>query len=141
MTTRNTSNLIYDSVKAVPYRGPSPDVTLTRNGTLGRVYGGDCSLIHIPDNSRADVGRQMAEHLDKVMREGAENRTAEQRASQALCPGCFMVAVFNMAVSLAEANGQPLSELGNSLGDAFKSLAKGGPSRIEHILVKLDPDN
>lgn len=59
-----------------------------------------------------------------------------------LCPGCYMVALFNAAITLAERNGQSLRELGNSLGDAFKQLAMDGghPESIESITVQLDSD-
>jgi hypothetical protein len=113
---------------------------LTRNGTDGRVYGGDCDLIHIPDGRRAEFGQRMAALLEVMMRANAENRTEEQRLNQLLCPGCFMVAVFNMATELARANGQPFSELGKSMAKAFAELAEGGTDRIEHIIVELDGD-
>ena len=32
----------------------------TKNGTKGRVYGGDCNLIHVADGKRAAAGHLMA---------------------------------------------------------------------------------
>ncbi len=37
---------------------------LTRNGTAGRVYGGDCGLIHVPGGLRAEIGAEIAVFLD-----------------------------------------------------------------------------
>ena len=125
--------------------GATPDaeadqVLLTRDGTDGRVYGGDCNLIHVKDGKRAAAGRAMARELDKLMRQHAEDRTEEQKRTQLLCPGCFMVVGFNMLTELARRNGQPLSELAHSMADAFQKLADGGPDAIEEIVVWLDPD-
>jgi hypothetical protein len=53
-----------------------------------------------------------------------------------------MVAILNCAIELAQRNGQSLTELGNSLGDAFKQLAMDGShaESIESIEVMLDSD-
>lgn len=115
-------------------------LTLTRNGTDGRVYGGDCELIHVADGKRASAGRHLATLLDGLMRLNAENRTEQERANQLLCPGCFMVVGFNMLVALAERNQQPMNELCLSMEEAFRSLRLNGSSYIEEIQVMLDPD-
>lgn len=121
---------------------------LTRNGTEGRVYGGDCDLIHIQDGQRAAMGAAVASFLDAEMRARAFEsgaRDAEQANAQFLCPGCVMIALFNAAVVLANANGQPLSELGNTMAKAFTILAEQGdlarpdePPVLEEIYVVLD---
>ena len=111
---------------------------LTRNGTDGRVYGGDCNLIHAPDGRRVEFGQRMAHLLDLTMRANAENRTASEKANQLLCPGCYMVVIFNMATELARANHQPLNELAKSMANAFHRLAEEGTDAIEHITVFLD---
>jgi hypothetical protein len=111
-------------------------------GTEGRVYGGNPSLIHVKDGTRAQVGAYVAHHLDTEMRLRAfleSTLTADQALSQKLCPGCYMVVLFNAAVRLAKANGQSLTELGNSMSAAFKALAEDGPEAIEEIEVLLDP--
>src|ERR1044072_9106005 len=92
------------------------------NGTDGRVYGGDPNLIHVSDGQRANAGRKMAQVLDELMRERAENRTAEQRATQKLCPGCYMIVTFDMLLTLADQNGQPRRELALSMIGAFSKL-------------------
>lgn len=112
---------------------------LSRNGTDGRVYGGDKQLIHVADGKRAQAGRRMATLLDGLMREHAENRTEAEKASQLLCPGCYMVVAFNMLTELAKRNGQPMGELAASMANAFTALANGGDSSMEEILVILDP--
>lgn len=114
---------------------------LTRNGTDGRVYGGDCELVHIKDGQRKAMGALVALRLDQAMRRTAvenETRTTAEAGEQLLCPGCVMVALFNAAVILAEQNGQPLSELGNTMAQAFQLLADGGIAKIEEINVILD---
>lgn len=111
-------------------------------GTEGRVYGGNPSLIHVKDGTRAQLGAYVAGQLDVEMRFRAameSERTIEQALRQKLCPGCYMVVLFNAAVQLAQANGQSLTELGNSMSAAFKALAEGGPEAIEEIEVLLDP--
>ncbi|MGN6819230.1 MAG: hypothetical protein ACTHJR_11240 [Sphingomonas sp.] len=107
-------------------------------GTEGRVYGGDPNLIHVPDGTRAELGKAMAKKLDMAMREGAENRTVGQRLYQALCPGCYMVVGFDMLVTLANQNGQSLNQLADSMIGAFEQL-KVNPELIEEIFIKLDP--
>lgn len=114
---------------------------LTRNGTDGRVYGGDCDLIHVQDGKRAAAGRHMARELDRLMRQNAQDRTDEQKANQLLCPGCYMVVAFNMMTELARKNGQPFKELSASMINAFQKLADGGEDAIEEIQVILDPEN
>lgn len=121
---------------------------LTRNGTEGRVYGGDCELVHIADGKRAMIGAYVAALLDNTMRKMAARtgaRTAEQAAEQLLCPGCYMIALFNAAVHLANANGQPLSELGATMAQAFTLLAERAdldrPDELpvmEEIYIVLD---
>src|SRR5688572_17757371 len=93
------------------------------NGTEGRVYGGDPNLIHINDGERADMGLRMAEHLDRRMRDEYKGeRTLDQRVDQPLCPGCYMIAMFNMAITLADENGQSRTELARSMRNAFEKL-------------------
>ena len=91
------------------------------HGTQGRVYGGDPNLIHAKDGTRASVGSELATSLDMMMRAAAlENgsRTSEQIETQDLCPGCYMVALYDAAVWLAQRNGQSLSELGRTMAKA-----------------------
>lgn len=117
----------------------------SQNGTEGRVYGGDCDLIHIADGNRATIGAQMATMLDMTMRMDAAQdgrRTLEQAMAQDLCPGCYMIAGLNMLVTLAEQNGQSLSELGRTMAAAFTMLADqaetGQGFHPEEIAVILD---
>lgn len=115
--------------------------TLTRNGTDGRIYGGDCDLIHVKDGKRAAAGKAVAKVMDELMRKNAENRTEQEKAEQLLCPGCYMVVGFNMLTELARQNGQPLAELAASMENAFRQLREGGEDSIEEILVLLDPED
>lgn len=116
----------------------------------GLVYRGACDLVHIADGERAYMGEKLAHELSDMMRRDAVDngsRTYAQvygepgQKAQPLCAGCYMVAIFNAAVTLAKENGQSLSELGRSLSMAFASLAEGGESRMESIHVALDPDD
>lgn len=113
----------------------------SKNGTDGRVYGGDCDLIHIADGNRQNVGRAMAEALDWRMRLDAEARgarTPQEADAQQLCPGCYMIAGFHMLVELARQNGQSTQELGASMARAFQAL-RDGRMIGEEIEVILDP--
>lgn len=119
----------------------------TRNNdpTDGRVYGGDTGLIHIEDGRRGQMGSRLAELLDSAMRDGAVaagRRRKAQAEAQSLCPGCYMVALFNCAVDLAVKNHQSLAELGDSMSLAFKMLAdaarNGEVVQMESIIVVLD---
>lgn len=123
-------------------------MTVSQNGTDGRVYGGDCDLIHVADGKRAFAGRKMAELMDEWMRSRvAESgaRTVEQLwgdDAQALCPGCYMIVGFNMLLTLAKRNGQSVQELGRTMSAAFAKLAECGDTDecIEEIAVIVDPD-
>jgi hypothetical protein len=79
---------------------------------------------------------------DAVVARGGTGGEARNEARAAinkpLCPGCYMVALFNAAVTLAKENGQSLTELGNSMAQAFAELAAGGPDRTESIHVVRD---
>lgn len=113
----------------------------SQNGTDGRVYGGDCNLIHIADGQRQIVGSQVATMLEMTMRMNAiedGRRSVDDGMNQQLCPGCYMIAGFHMLVALAEQNGQDMRELGASMAKAFTALANGSPIG-EEIDVILDP--
>lgn len=114
---------------------------ITRAGTMGRVYGGDPNLVHVPDGWRRATGARAAKAIDLVIRTVSENIPWPMRAFRPLCPGCYMVVLFNAAIALARANGQPLTELGRSMGAAFDRLATTGDDAlgIEEIAVLLDP--
>lgn len=116
---------------------------LTRNGTDGRVYGGDCGLIHVADGKRADAGRSVARFVDTQMRQQAVlsgARTGDEAETQPLCPGCYMIVGFNALVTLAQQNGQPLRELAATMARAFDALANGGADAIEEINIILDSE-
>lgn len=120
--------------------------TANNNATNGRVYGGDTGLIHIAEGERANMGNWLAAQLDERMRAEAIadlRRTSNEARSQDLCPGCYMVALFNTAVCLAKQNGQSMTELGNSMAAAFAQLAANpnpDDANIESIGVELDKD-
>lgn len=119
--------------------------TRDNNPTFGRIYGGDTGLIHIADGQRRHVGARIAVLLDSIMRADARmrgDRTEAQADKQDLCPGCYMVALFNACVELARQNNQSLAELGASMAAAFQQLADNPhatAANIEHIGVILDP--
>lgn len=95
-------------------------------GTKGRIYGGDPNLIHVTDGTRRHVGKLIATHLSTQMRSAArynKQRTLEQRRTQKLCPGCYMVVGFNQMIHLARANDQSIRELALTMASAFANLA------------------
>jgi hypothetical protein len=106
-----------------------------------RVYGGKPQLIHIDDGQRAVMGVRIAEHLERRMRDEYQGeRTPAQRVDQDLCPGCYMVAGFNMMLTLADANNQSRTELARSMRNAFDLLLKNPEMGLtEEITVLLDP--
>lgn len=115
---------------------------LTHNGTSGRSYGGDPELIHIPDHHRGDVGKMVAQSVDEIMRlihtleQGREGYASTPTAST-LCPGCYMIALFDGLVELAKRTGQPVSELAHTMSNAFAKLAADGEYRMtEEIEVQ-----
>lgn len=113
---------------------------LTRNGTDGRVYGGDPSLIHVLDGMREAMGRDLAMMLDMLMRFRAEGRSVDQKIVQKLCPGCYMIVAFDMLIALADDNGQSRTELARCMGNAFSQLLNNPDSGMtEEIYVLLDP--
>lgn len=106
---------------------------LTHNGTNGRSYGGDPSLVHIPDHHRGDAGKAIADSVTATMRMlgtlgfGHEPKPYESDAP--LCPGCYMITLFDAAVELAKREGQPVKELGYSMAALFAKLAREGEYR------------
>lgn len=117
----------------------------TKNGTEGRVYGGDCNLIHVADGQRANMGELLAQELDYKMRDGAfmsGARDYKQAIDQQLCPGCYMIVLFNASVTLAKNNGQSLNELADSMIAAYQRLKECGDKDacIEEIAVILDKE-
>lgn len=122
---------------------------LTRDGTDGRVYGGDPNLIHVPDGKRRLAGSQAAIAIDGIMRAISNRIPWPQRAFKLLCPGCYMIVLFNAAIFLAQRNGQPLTELGRTMARAFTKLADDAEVKrgfdpsdalVEEIEVMLDPE-
>lgn len=112
----------------------------TRNPDTGMVYRGDPELIHVSDGRRTEAGRRVARFIDEQMRKYAEGRTEIERYAQALCPGCYMVVIYNAALALADANGQPRRELAASMSLAFAKLAEAPDLGFtEAIEVILDP--
>lgn len=91
-------------------------------GSFGRRYGGDPRYVHIPDGQRKDTGTLLADLVDATIRD-VSIQPKDVRENAPLCPGCYMVAIVDLAVELARANGQPLSELGHTLAAAFEDVA------------------
>jgi hypothetical protein len=52
-----------------------------------------------------------------------------------LCPGCYMVVLYNAALTLAKLNGQDTRELGATMAQAFARMANGDSEGIESIDV------
>lgn len=107
---------------------------MTRNGTEGRVYGGDPNLLHIPDGTRGAFGAEVASFVTVRMREVNNGRT------DPLCPGCYMIALMNAAVLLAQENGQSIQELNDALINAFATLKKDGDLNEEMIIAPFMKD-
>ena len=116
-----------------------PRRRLTHAGTSGRTYGGDPALVHIPDGHRADVGKSVAGFLETEMRLlaslGIGHDAKPLDSGDALCPGCYMIALFYAAVAIADANGQDVRELGHSMADLFQRLADGGRYQATEEMV------
>lgn len=106
---------------------------------MSQVYRSNPELVHIADGQRAELGRDVADFLNLSVRAQARSKDPGQW-TKPLCPGCYMVAIFNCAIELARANGQSVTELGRSLGAAFNQLAQDGDYKesIESIEVQLD---
>lgn len=118
-------------------------------GTEGRVYGGDCNLVHVPDGKRTEVGVAVADVITTMIR--AEARAINAKISSrtndgntrmmSLCPGCYMIVGLNALVELARRNGQSRRELALTMAQAFQKLAEcepGDEACIEEITVVLD---
>lgn len=114
----------------------------SKNGNDGRVYGGDCALIHVEDGQRQNMGREVAHFLDTTMRVRAVERGVRspfEAATQDLCPGCYMIVGYNLLIELARLNEQSTVELGRSMAKVFTALADGREFNHEEIEVILDP--
>lgn len=128
------------------------NLTRERQADTGLVYRGACDLVHIADGQRAETGEALAGELDRMMRAAALEDGTRTHAqlygpdAQPLCPGCYMVAIYNAALTLARENGQSIAEMAHSLSHAFGQLAllaeagKLDAARMESIAVKLDAE-
>jgi hypothetical protein len=118
--------------------------TAKNDAPNGSVYARDTGLIHIADGERREMGAWLASQLNSRMRNECVldgQRTTEEASEQSLCPGCYMVAVFNCALELAKENGQDIREMARSMAWAFKKLAKNPtPEGIEGIELVLDQE-
>lgn len=125
----------------IPYGNTRDMRKLTHNGTEGRAYGGDPSLVHIPDHHRADVGRSIAVMLESEMRTlgtlGFGHEPKPYDSDAPICPGCYMIALFDAAVWLAKGTGQDVRELGCSMAYLFARLAECGEYQpTEEMIVR-----
>src|SRR5690606_472867 len=115
----------------------------TRNEKTGLVYRGREDRVHIADGQRELAGASMAALLDLRMRQHAERNkalTPGPARGLPLGPGCYMTAVYSMALTLAEENGQSLRELGRTLAGEFQRLADGEQGHVEEVRVILDSE-
>lgn len=115
--------------------------TLTHSGTDGRTYGGDPSLVHIPDHHRVDVGKAIADSLTAIMRMvgtlGVGHDAEPYEGDKALCPGCYMIALFDASIELAKREGQSVQELGYSMAQLFTKLAEQGEYRATEEMIVI----
>ncbi len=105
-------------------------------------YRGAPDLIHVPDGRRAEFAGWLAKQLSSRMRAQARvnGKSYWDSATQFLCAGCYMVVGFDLLVTLARWNNQPINELCDSMIDAFTKLkAHGQLETTEEIQVILDP--
>lgn len=124
----------------------------TRDPDTGetRIYGGDCGLIHIPDGERGQVAAELGARLDRIMRATATREAYragnldrlidDKLDTDTLCPGCYMVAGYDMLVHLARVNGQDVRELAATMIHEFTKLYNE-PDRplVEHVEVQREP--
>jgi hypothetical protein len=78
--------------------------------------------------------------LAKIVTTNMQIQAELNPEGKALCPGCYMIALYDAAVILAQENGQSLSELGHSMAHIFTQLAQGEINLTEEINVMVDPD-
>lgn len=119
----------------------------TRNKETGMVYRGT-DRVHIADGFRDDVGTSVAHFVDTTMRADAvqDGLLTEEQVygpeAKALCPGCYMTAIYNAARQLAIESGQSLSELGRTMSAQFSKLMYADTGPVEEVYVLLDdPDD
>lgn len=117
---------------------------LTHNGSDGRSYGGDPNLIHIPDHHRADFGRAIADTVISTMRLlgtlGVGHDAEPYDGDKPVCPGCYMIGLFDALVELAKRDGQSVQELGASMAELFTQLAKDGEYKPTEEMIVVSAD-
>lgn len=91
---------------------------------MEQIYTGDPEKIHIREGGRGEVGHDLAGDLDSRMRrECVDPRTEYELLTQRLCSGCYMIALFNAALTLADGNGQDRVEMAKWMVGLFTLLA------------------
>ena len=106
--------------------------TLSRNGTDGRLHVPGGELVQVAALARAAIEEEIRW---RAILSGA--RTLEQAYEQPTRPGCYMVVGLNTLVLLALKNGQPLTELANSMAQAFQYIADNlGPDDYQRALTE-----
>lgn len=88
------------------------------SGTYGRKYGGDPDYAHVPDGQRNMVGLSVADYVSLVIR----SMDVDATPLTPVCPGCYMVVLFNAALELARRNGQDIDELARSMSHVFQTM-------------------
>lgn len=74
-------------------------------------------LVHVPQGQHEYVGDLIARYADHVIRDTARAKGADLGATSRdkLCPPCYMVAMVNALIKLAEDNGQNPSYIANGV--------------------------
>lgn len=96
------------------------DRFVSRPQHTAQVYGHSLNpdRIHFPDGTHTEAGRQIARVVDEMMRTADPDAAPDAQ----LCPGCYMLAMFNALLYLARDNGQDPRELAATMGKTFSDL-------------------
>lgn len=95
---------------------------VSRQSPAAQVYGVSLNpeRLHFADGSHVEAGRTVATFLDALQRDA--NPDAPDDAL--LCPGCYMLVLFNASLFLAADNGQSGLQLARTMERAYGDLRR-----------------
>lgn len=110
---------------------------VSRHEPTAQVYGVSLNpdRLHFDDGTHKRAGEELAARLDAMMRAANPDASADAQ----LCPGCYMLTLFNASLYLAAQNGQDPRQLAATMERVFHDLGAyldaGGPGPVSVLAL------